>query len=168
MKISKSLFYVLMLLVLASCGQEEESQDLVGTWNLQEFEYAGTSTIIFEGESSITDFEGEARDITATVVFDADGTFQAQGSYTIDLTSDFGGQVISTPVVINNFLGSGTYELDGTTLTTTDDQTNQTGSGEITRLDGANLELFFPFTQTTVQQGVESMLTLEGQYKMTR
>jgi len=106
---------MLLLLSVMACKKDNTStstDDIVGIWELVEYTYEGTSTTSFMGQSFSNDFDGEGRDMSATVEFKADGTYISKGDFTIDLSTDLGnGQTLDQPYTFSDFIGFGTYEV---------------------------------------------------------
>lgn len=165
MKSTKLLLILMVVLSFWSCKDEDE---IIGTWDVTVFEYGGSSTTSVQGEDYTTNFEGTGRDMSLTVEFKGDGTYTSQGSYTIDLDYDFAGQMFSQPVTLTDYFGTGTYVVDGTTITFTDDQSNEESTGTITKLAGDDLELNFKKTETSIAQGTTSSYTIDGDYVFVR
>ncbi len=164
-----------LLGVLFSCGSDDSddmlsSDPIVGEWNLISLDYTGSSSVNdpYTGDPLTTDFEGVARDIMTTVIFNADGTFTSQGSYTIDLTSDFGGYEFTQSVPFEGFLGSGTWELDGTTMTTTNDQVEGESVIEILNLTDNSWNTNFVLSMVNTQQGITINQSIDGNYFFER
>ena len=113
MKTLKSLLAVVAFISILSCSKDDESvsadeSQIVGVWNLEQFEYSTDTTI--EGISASS--TGNATNIDATLEFKEDKTFIMGGSYTIVLTTE--GMTNNYPV--DNAASSGSWELDGNTL----------------------------------------------------
>ncbi len=171
MKMTKALLLMFTLLGFIACDNEGNpttgTDDIVGNWEVLTYSYEGQSTTTSGGASFTTDFMGDATDVTATVEFKADGTYSSTGEYTISLDYEIGGQTISTPVTISNFIGSGTYEVNGSTLTATD-QDGEVNSMKIERLEGDDMELEFEITRETTQQGATSTSVIDGKATLKR
>lgn len=169
----KTFFFLSVCVSLTtSCNSDDDDNndsDITGAWELLVLAYDGSSTTTFSGQNFTSNFNGNGRDITASVEFRADGTYTSMGTYTIDLTTDLGnGQSLQQEVTITNFIGSGTYTLNGTTITATDNGTNMTHSGEITRLEGDDMEMNFIIEQVSSQQGATSTISVDGDYTFKR
>ena len=171
MKTTKALLLMVALLGFFACENEDNpstgTDDIVGSWEVSAYSYEGQTTTVSGGASFTTDFMGDATDVTASVEFKADGTYSSTGGYTISLDYEIGGQTISTPVTISNFIGAGTYEVSGSTLTTTDENGEVT-TLKIERLEGDDLELEFQIMQETTQQGATSTSVIDGKATLER
>jgi hypothetical protein len=172
MKFLNSLILLALLGVFFSCGDDDEmttTDSFVGQWNLISLDYSGTSTTIDpDGESISIDFDGAAREIMTTVIFNADGTYTSQGSYIIDLTTDFYGYMQTTSVPFEGFVGNGTWELNGTTLTTTDTQTQDTATLTVNNLSDSSWDTNLTVTQNSMQQGFTIIQEVNGNYFFER
>lgn len=172
MKFLNSLILLALLGVLFSCGDDDEmmsSDPFVGQWNLISLDYSGTSTTIDpDGETISIDFDGAAREIMTTVNFNSDGTYTSQGSYIIDLTTDFYGYMQTTSVPFEGFVGNGTWELNGTTLTTTDTQTQDSATLTVNNLTDSSWDTNLTVTQTNSQQGFTIIQEVNGNYFFER
>jgi len=171
MKLTKALLLMVALFGFFACDNEDNpstnTDDIIGNWEVSAYSYEGTTTTTSGGASFTTDFMGDATDVTASVEFKTDGTYSSTGGYTISLDYEIGGQTISTPVTISNFIGSGTYEVSGSTLTTTDED-GKTTALKIERLEGDDMELEFEITQETSQQGATSTSVIDGKATLKR
>ncbi len=172
MKFLNSFILLALLGVLFSCGDDDEmvtEDSFVGQWNLISLDYSGTSTTIDpDGESISIDFDGEAREIMTTVDFNADGTYTSQGSYIIDLTTDFYGYMQTQSVPFEGFVGNGTWELNGNTLTTTDTQSQNSSTIPVNNLTNSSWDTNLTVTQNSMQQGFTIIQEINGNYFFER
>ena len=104
------------------------SNSLVGDWGLTSLNYAGTSS-----DMGLTaDFTGVGRDFDYVIKFkDNPKTYSTTGGYTVDLTTSFAGTTFTQTIITGNLIASGTWELNGNVLTTTDDSTQMVSSADI-------------------------------------
>lgn len=159
MKFLNSLILLALLGVLFSCGGDDSddimnSDPLVGEWRMVSLDYSGTSTTINPyGPPLVSEFVGTARDINTTITFNSDNTFSSEGAYTIDLVTDYGGTTFEESTEFEGFMGSGTWALDGNTLTTTDNATGETSELDLQNLtdDGWGVDVMN--SRTTEVQG---------------
>jgi hypothetical protein len=129
----KFLMLCLTTLFIFSCSSDDEggseSASIVGTWNITSFQTSQSYDLNEDGESS-NDLVKELDCFTSMVTFTEAGTFssttsniefmaQGENDFTIDCdgTTTF----------------SGTYEVDGNTLTTTDEDGTESGAVTITK-----------------------------------
>ncbi|MEM9921343.1 MAG: hypothetical protein AAF990_24800 [Bacteroidota bacterium] len=173
MKFFNRLLLLAALFSVVACNKDDDTNaggddDIVGVWDLNVLDYTGKSTTTVSGMPFTADFMGSARDITASVEFKSDGTYQSMGTYTIDLTTSLNGQNFTQAVTITDWLGTGTYMVNGNVITATDSQAQMPQSIDITKLDGDDLEMDFTFTQSSNQQGVISTTSIDGNYSFKR
>ncbi|OAV43810.1 hypothetical protein [Lewinella sp. 4G2] len=118
MKLFNLFFILLVSLTFASCDDEEDpvsSDDgIVGTWDLQTFEFdveSSTTSPLFNSES-VTSGTATASDYQVT--FTDNGTWTATGSYSVTITSTVDGvRQASTPNDYTSVNNTGTYTVDG-------------------------------------------------------
>jgi len=171
MKITKAFFMMILALSFAACKKENVttfSDGIIGTWELIEYTYTGTSIAASGGQSYTTNFEGEARDITASVEFKVDSTYLSGGSFIIDLMFDVGGQSFNQPYTITNFIGNGTYTIKGDVMTITNDQDNMENTITNTKLEGDELELDLTLNRVQAQGGVVNISELDSNSTLKR
>jgi len=171
MKVLNLVLLLTLSLTFFSCSDDEatpsNSDGVTGTWMLTDLDYAGTSTTAAGGVPITSDFSGTlGPNPDATVVFSSDGTYTSQGSYVIQLTTDFGGQSINTDVSINGFAGSGTWSESGTELTATSQ--GETTNMTIVEVSSNSLTLDWDRTETTTVQGSTNTQVIDGRYMFVR
>ena len=127
----------------ASCSKKENDRSndpIVGTWQMRSF--LAETTITIEGMTGTMTLVG--RDLDGVrITFNADGTSNSSGSYTMDITTIIAGESTTTSVTANPTLANGgTWKRRGNTLTT-DHPENPLGPQEITiaALDDTALHL---------------------------
>lgn len=138
--------FPMLLLVLGVAGTVSCSEDddriedpIVGTWQMRSFLAETTMTV--EGMSGTMtlagrDFEG------VTITFNADGTSNSTGTYTLDITTTVAGVSNTTTVTANPTLANGgTWERRGNTLTTHHPSSIGPQNIEIDILDDTQLRL---------------------------
>ncbi len=119
------LFLLSYVLFAFSCKKDDSvsPSDLVGTWNLSEATCNdGATTTTGGGQSFSATFTSSGKNFASTVTFKDDGTYTSAGTYTATLVTTILGQTTTQDVNIPSFAGSGTWSLNGTTLTVTDSQ----------------------------------------------
>jgi len=162
MKLAQYVLILMTIIGLSACGGTDEDL-LVGTWELSELNYAGN---ISTSDGSLTlssDFSGSASDITTTITFNADGTYTTSGSHTLEFEFDFGGNPQTQTITYEAFLDSGTWELDGSTLTVTDSAGEDT-SIEMRSLSNRTLILQLEITEVDDTQVATTTTTVNGNY----
>ncbi len=170
MKYLNSFLLLALLAVLFSCGEEDSddimsSDTIIGEWQLVALDYMGSSTTINPyGPPVSSVFEGVARDVNTTITFNADNTFVSLGSYIIDLEADVLGYTIEQAFPFEGFLGSGTWELDGTTMTTTNDTNQQTSVIELENFSDNSWNTNYRTELSTIQQGFTVNQVIDGNF----
>ncbi len=172
-----NLFYFLCLITLTfSCGGDDESTPmnanddlLVGTWNLVSLDYSGVSTTTDPyGETISSSFEGQGKDITATVEFKENMEYLSSGSYTVTLVQEVYGYEIEQDVPISNFLGFGTWEKEGDIVRTMAEGSTEAGESTIVELTESSLKFEFTQVQNQETQGYNINQSITGMYSLTR
>ncbi len=119
MRTLKFLFATLLSFFIFSCSGDDNSIDtanLSGEWELEAFNYEGTSSVSQNGQTYSSSYWGESSDIDAKVNFKDNNTLESEGSYLVTLTTNFEGGTTEQILPIENFSGSGTFSVDGNTL----------------------------------------------------
>lgn len=123
-KFFRPILVLCTVLALASCstddngGSSDTSGDIVGTWEMVTFDYEGTSTTEFDGETFTADFVGVGQNIDYTIEFTENpNEFSGQGSYDIELSTTIAGQTTTQVESINDTTSTGSYEISGNTIT---------------------------------------------------
>lgn len=124
MKFFKTVFGLLLCSVIFSCTHEEEAPfsnpSIVGNWQLSAMEYTGVSKVSFNGVNNEHAFSGEASEIDFILdLSESPNTFTSEGGYLITLAFMMMGQEIKMPVRIDDFLGEGSWEINGDKLKVT-------------------------------------------------
>lgn len=172
----------LSLVVLISCESDSNSTDtsgdLLGTWNMVEFDYSGTSSAEFQGIPITTTYEGVGTNMDATMMFTEDpNELMFEGSYDIELTFEFSGQTQTQTFPINDAQSTTTWSRNGNILTIEEGFVSIEGSDlgdvesqeyTIQELTANTLILTSNVTQELTQQGVTSTVTLESYIRFTR
>lgn len=152
MKFLKITFLLVAVGLLFSCKEEENplvNDGIAGVWKVSGIEYSGVTTAIIEGEELKNTYRGVGSDMNLTLQMkESPNEYVSSGGYTITLYLDYAGQEMDIPVVIDGFMGSGIWRLDGDVLTVTQaDQTVQ--SCKIVSLEEE--ELVIDFSESIVQ-----------------
>jgi Lipocalin-like domain len=129
MKHTKFLLFAFFLLVIACKKDDPETSDVAGTWNLTEASCNDGKTVSTGGGVSLTStFTSTGKNFAMTVTFNEDGTYTSAGSYTAVLKITSGGQTIEQEAAVNEFVGNGTWKIDGNTLTVKDSNGTETSA----------------------------------------
>lgn len=133
----KTLFVVFLSVTFFSCSSDddnsgEEEISIVGTWELTEMNYDGTTTIEFEGIPVPVSIEGVGEDIDAQIVFEEDpNTVSSSGTLTsvVTITVLTESTTEEFPIDLSEFVTSGSWTIseDESTLIVVDSEgTEQT------------------------------------------
>ena len=165
------ILLALIATAFISCSKDDDDDvsmtEMEGTWKMESMEYEGMSTYEVNGNTFMSDFSGDARDISAEVDLNADGTYVSRGSYTIDVTVEILGQMTTLSSTVSNFLGAGTYEIKGDKMIVTNSQ-GETSEARIVSLSGDKLVMAYSDSDTTMDQGATTTTEVEGTYTFRR
>lgn len=113
---------VLVSFLIISCNKNDDKPqlsdiDLSGTWELTEYTEEGTSSATILGTSVESTFTGLGKNLDAQVVFNkTPNTYVSSGSFVMETTYTIEDQTTTEDVVIDNFLGTGEWEVSGNML----------------------------------------------------
>ncbi len=175
MKNFKTLLLCAFLVVLSSCGSDDDASSngdealIAGAWALNGLNYSGSSST----DAGEIQYVGVGQDFTAVYTFEENpNIISATGSYAIELTTTFGGQTI-TQVVGSEAIGGAiadngdsTWSIDGSELTVTTNAESQVYT--IVTLSNTSLVLNFDDTVTVNQGGVMQTTTVDVTYSFTK
>lgn len=128
MKTKLKLFlFVLSISFFSSCTDNStpidvSSDDLLGIWNITDFNFEGTTSATLAGQTITSTFVNTGRDYDFTVEFTSNpNTIASSGSYVSISTVTVAGQTFTEEVPVNSISGldSGTWSLNGNVITTT-------------------------------------------------
>jgi len=171
MKIFNTLLALFLLLFFTSCEKDETknlgSDGLLGQWEVSALDYTGsTITEIPDVEIPVLDFEGNGRDLDLSIEF-LESTFTSEGSYTIDLTMEFGGQSSTVPYPVQGFIGVGDWSMEGNTLTISTPGA-EPYPAEINQVDDNTMTLNYILTIDNSQPGAIVTSNVDLTYTLTR
>lgn len=151
MKKIVALFCLFSLLTAFTCENEplddieigsgnNNNDDLVGTWNLVEFETSVSTNTNFQGQELSSDIEVYSTTVDYTVTF-TETNFNTNGSYSYvaDIVAN-GIEVSGEPYTLENVSGNGSYSTNGNEITT----------------DGSFFEFSFEGMDSSVLDGPQS------------
>ena len=167
------LFVAFGLTLFNSCTSDNDDSsstdgNLLGTWEMVEFNYSGDTTTEFQGQSFSTDYVGMGSnfDNTILVITENPNEMAFSGSYDINLDFTFQGQTQSQTSSIEDAQSVSTWSRSGNTLTIEGEivsvegtELDEVGSQEYTiqELTDTTLILVSSITQVVSEQGVDSM-----------
>jgi len=175
----------LSVLVFNSCSEDNDSNndtggDLLGAWDMAEFNYSGTSSAEFQGIDITTEYDGVGTNIDAQMnITENPNEILFSGSYDIDLTVMFQGQTQTQTFPIDNAQSVSTWTRSGNTLTVEGEFVSvegtdlnqaeiQTQEYIIEELTDDTLVLTTTTVQEINQQGVTSTVTVDLYARFTR
>ncbi|MBX2843112.1 MAG: lipocalin family protein [Flammeovirgaceae bacterium] len=172
MKSLKFLFYVLVTSILVSCSEDEPATPdqgmIIGSWELSEVDYDGTTTTTFNGQSSVINFTGEGKNLNNEIKFTENpNEFTVSGTYDVELKMDYDGTEVISEINGLSFANSGEWEIDGDKLYITDD-VSAIKEATIKELSEEKLVLFWVLKQEIVQSGVKNLMEGDGYLTFTR
>ncbi|MCB4800065.1 hypothetical protein [Neotamlana laminarinivorans] len=122
-----ALLFLFTALVFACSGSDDSNTNdvevnlLLGTWIGEDVEYSGTTSFDYFGTTFETPFTGEAYDVDYTLTFTENpNEFTSEGSYSLEVTTNFLGETITENSEDLEFMGSGLWSQDGNQLITTE------------------------------------------------
>lgn len=180
---TRVLLLALMTTILLSCGKDDElklnpSEELfLGTWQLSSMTYSGMSTASSVDLTQIQNFSGVTKDITYTIEFLEDKTYETAGGYTVTLTNRLDilingylneGYPIEQDFPYTNLVGSGMWSSDGNTiegLALDGGQGGEFGDGyEIESLTDSSFRVIFQVSENlTPEPGVTAVREYAGE-----
>lgn len=152
-----NLLFIAITLVLTSCSSDdskpEVSGDIVGTWDMVDYSYTGTTVTKAQGQTLSADFIGSAYNINSTITFEENpNNIISEGSFSLELTTTVSGQTSVSHVHNLESVSGGTWELVNGELRT--NSNGQTGNMKIEKLTESSLVLAVKEKQDLSQSGV--------------
>ncbi|WP_020527190.1 lipocalin family protein [Flexithrix dorotheae] len=172
MKSIKFLIFALIASVLFSCSEDEPATPdqgmIVGAWKMSSVDYSGTSTTVFNGQSTKINFTGEGKNLNNEINFSENpNEFSVSGTYDVVLKMDMGGNEMISEQNGLSFVNSGDWEIDGNKLYITDD-VSAIQEATIKELSENKLVLLWTLKQESDQFGVKTIMEGDGTFTFTR
>ena len=149
--------FLLTSFLLVSCDEEEddtnevnnpgleENVSIVDAWEPTNLYYEGTVTMDLQGQSFSMNHSAQSVSFDDFVInINEDNTYNSSGSYTVNITIEAMGQEITQQQTLENFFGTGTWSQDGSTFTSTDDESGISSEATIEGLNETTLKLVIP------------------------
>lgn len=163
-----SILLVIFLVTFSSCSEDGDSspvaisEDIVGTWNMVDYDYSGVTTTTFQGQTVSADFIGEAFDINYKLTFaESPNELISEGSFKIKLTTTINGQTSVDDTQVDDFLTTGSWEIkNGELITNTEDAGE--GVTKIVELTETSLVLSLSQEEDLSQQGITIISNIDG------
>lgn len=179
MKTLKFSLITLLLIFSFSCSKEEDSDSdvdksgMIGEWNLQNFEYDGTTTMTF-GETTYTmEYSGVTTESDVIINFKEDGSYSAHGGYTVLLTME--GMDYEVPLEMGSSTGDWSIEGDKmllsegfVTLSTGEEMASKPNEAIIDEISANRIVLLFSHEETINESGYENIVNISGRYILVR
>lgn len=172
------LLFTLLLLLNLSCSKDEapdneEKLSLTGEWQLEEFNYQGTTTVRNGDMVDESSYTGTAKDIDIYMVFNEqpDKTWESGGEYTVELVATVNGEVQTSEETYSDILSSGSYSVEESILKLGYNQTEGAlaiTEAVISKLTETELVLEFEFSETSEVSGYEVELLVKGTQRFSR
>lgn len=158
---------ITLICIITSCSTESVDSDnnsstIVGTWEMVDYDYSGTTVTEFQGQSSTTTFTGEAYDIDNKITFEENpNKFISEGSYNIKLTYTVSGQTTTQNIENLEALttSTGAWEILDGELMTSSSINNETGKFKIEKLTESTLVLTAEQEEDLSQSGAKVITT---------
>ncbi|MEM6965346.1 MAG: hypothetical protein AAF573_11310 [Bacteroidota bacterium] len=163
MKLLKFLLVVTLFSVLTACNNDDDTDAVVGTWNVASIEYGGPITSTNGMQTFNGTFTGSASNLNMSIELEEDGDYNSSGSYTLEVTTQIAGQTNITTQNITGFMGNGTWVRTGDIIVTTDSNGNS-GSATILSVDDNQMTLEVNETESSVDNGFTTTTTINATY----
>ena len=170
MKITK--FFLLSLAVIfLSCSEDEDVkptiEGMVGQWAITALDYKGTTTTTAQGTSIKAGFTGTGKNMDLITTFGASpNTVTSEGSYTIVLKTTYMGQSMTEEYETDETVTDGTWDLNGNTLTVTNDFGTETAT--VLEQTSTTLKLKAEVSESESDQGITVSTKIEAIYTFTK
>jgi len=159
-------------LLFTSCNSDDavlqiDNSQILGTWKLIELEENGTTVTTTQGTSITATLSAFGKDIDAELTFTENpNKFVSLGSYVSVITTEVLGQQITQEVPINNFLGSGDWEINGNSMSVSTN--GEEDMAEIIELNESRLKLKYTTSEETTLQGTAIKIDITVFYTLTK
>lgn len=173
MKTLKLIAILVLIGIFQSCSSDDnndpvnnESQ-IVGTWELVDYYYTGSTTTNAGGISVVTDFVAEAYDIDYDITFSSNPNMvSGSGTMTVKLTSTVQGMETVYDIPNSDLIGTSEWSLEGNVLSMGRD--GLSGDALITEITDSTLKFEISTVQDVTQDGVTSTATIDAFYSLVR
>ncbi len=175
MKTIKLSLLAILFITFSSCSKDDDNNSdlntsmMLGEWNLESFNYEGTSEANFEGFDFSTSYSGVSENEDFTLTFNENNTFESNGKYDVRLTVEG----ITQLVPLETTTSTGDWSVNGNILTTSSLFTQVNGSPtqsesisemRITEITENRMVLSFDQESKVNQSGLDYTVTLIGEY----
>ena len=178
MKTVKFSLMALLFIFFVSCSKDEDKPDVndsevLGTWTLQDLSYDGTTAVTYGETNMLIESSAVTTASDLVVDFKENGTYTAQGGYTVLLTTE--GMEFEVPLDMESSTGS--WDIVGDKMKFSDGfvtlSTGQALSSEpnevvIKEISASKMVLSFTTEEVIEQGGFENVINVEGEYVFTK
>lgn len=170
MKITKLLLLSLAVIIL-SCSKDDDpkptSEGMVGKWKITALDYKGSTTTTAQGASAKADFTGKGKNMNLITTFTTNpNTVTSEGTFTVELTTNYMGQTVTEEYDMDETVPSGTWSLNGNILTVTNSTGSQTAT--IVEQTATTLKLKSEVNESQTDQGITITAKLDVTYTFTK
>lgn len=181
MKILKPLMFLAALTLSLSCSKDDDTPTppveqplgIEGEWELEEYDYSGSTTVSHEEFTYTSSYTGMAKNINVKLIVETEpNSWRTEGGYTLELTSTSDGETDVREIVVNNLSNAGSFLLEDDQFSPDNQNTGFPEPGEINPMDittftieeltATRLVLSFSETHETTENGMRGETTLEG------
>lgn len=172
MKLVKPLLLLTLFVIGFACSNDDDTSSsdsgIVGTWEVTEIDYSGTSATIVSGIETTATFTGTGINMDLVIIFSENpNNYTTAGDYDIQLMTTTGGQTFTSFVANENFISNGTWELNGDLLTVNQPD-GSTVIATILSLTENEMVIAWSFMNEETQSGVTTIQDVDGTYTFTR
>lgn len=176
MKFTKFIFVSVLFSLLVSCSNDEDNdnmidaeESIIGSWELTDLEYEGTSETILYGIESTATFTGTAYDIDMVTDFTEDpNELTSEGGYSISLTTTIDGVSTTTEHENLDAISDGTWEKIGNQLIISSDLDPEGQEGTIIELTTNSLKLAVDYHSVIADSDISITQDIHVVYSYTR
>lgn len=182
MKIFKLLLLLAAFTFLASCSKDddtppappvEEPTGIAGEWQLEEYDYSGSSTVSHQDFTYTSGYEAVAKNINVKLIIETEpNTWQTEGNYTLELTTTADGETQVREIVVSNLGNAGSFILDEDQFFPDNQNESFPEPGEINPMDmstftieeltASRLVLSFSERHASTENGMQAETVIEG------
>ncbi|MCM4158902.1 hypothetical protein FHG64_01400 [Antarcticibacterium flavum] len=182
MKLLKALMLLLAVTVLFACSKDddtppdppiEEATGIEGEWQLEEYDYSGSSTVSHEDFTYTSSYAAVAKNLNVKLTIKTDpNTWSTEGNYTLELTTTRDGETSTREIVVNDLANAGSFVLNEDQFHPENQNPGFPEPGEINPMDitsftieeltSSRMVLSFEETHTTTENGLQGETTVKG------
>lgn len=117
-----SILFIAFILILSSCSSDDDgggqvTGDIVGTWVGTDLSLSGEIETTIEGQTIMSTITGEGYDLTNKLTFtESPNLISSEGKVNMKLTVTINGLTFTENEEDFEFLGDGTWEINGNDL----------------------------------------------------